>query len=275
MKTQSSEGSSSPHAISAVQELLNVALPIAEDSFVGGPSPPRGALPPNSSTQPPFYLPTAHLGGPLAPLQASPAIARTRSNPQVSGVQSDLPTVSGTSFVADTELPHWPVFADPGVQGLLSHCKYCLLGQEFRPVLQNLPGYTDKIHNSGHSPTFQACHPQYMISLLAGRPFADHYPLFVDIESPEQHDDDPTTSGFAENELYQLAQRSPMVAHALLMASASHLRSTEGDPAVADRQVIFHKDHALQLLKEAIKDLPAENYLETLATIAILASHEV
>ena len=113
-----------------------------------------------------------------------------------------------------------------------------------------------------------------MISLLAGRPFAENYLFHIDIDSAEQHDDG-RTNRFADNQLYQLAQHSPSVAHALLMVSASHLATIEGVHASSDRRVIYHKDRALQFLADGIQNLPAKNFLEILATIAILASHEV
>lgn len=115
-----------------------------------------------------------------------------------------------------------------------------------------------------------------MISLLAGRPDAEQYPFFVDIDSVADLQQDYGAQSAAPREFYRLAEGSSMLAHALLMVSASQLAILEPVDAIQrTRQAIDHKSKALQLLNEAIKDVPADNYVETLATIAVLASHEV
>jgi len=115
-----------------------------------------------------------------------------------------------------------------------------------------------------------------MISLLANRPSAENYPFFIDIDSAEDLNQDYGAKNAVPNQFYQLAEGSSMLTHALLMVSASHLATLGNENATTKtRQAIGHKSKALELLNEAIKGLPAHNYLETLATVAILASHEV
>jgi hypothetical protein len=115
-----------------------------------------------------------------------------------------------------------------------------------------------------------------MTSLLANRPSAENYPFFVDIDSAEDLNEDYGAGSAVQSEFYRLAENSSMLAHALLMVSASHLAILEvEDAATRTRQAIDHKSKALELLNETIKGLPTNNYLETLATIAVLASHEV
>ena len=112
-----------------------------------------------------------------------------------------------------------------------------------------------------------------MISLLANRPSAENYPFSIDIDSAEDLNQDYGAKNAVQNQFYRLAESSSMLTHAFLMVSASHLATLGNENAT--RQAIGHKSKALELLNEAIKGLPAHNYLETLATVAILASHEV
>ena len=115
-----------------------------------------------------------------------------------------------------------------------------------------------------------------MISLLANRPSAENYPFFIDIDSVGDLNQDYGAKNVGQNQFYRLAESSSMVTHALLMVSASHLATLDNENATTKtRQAINHKSKALELLNEAIKGLPTHNYLETLATVAILASHEV
>jgi hypothetical protein len=115
-----------------------------------------------------------------------------------------------------------------------------------------------------------------MISLLANRPSAENYPFFIDVDSAEDLNQNCRAKNVAQNQFYRLAESSSMLTHAFLMVSASHLATLENENATTrTRQAMDHKSKALELLNEAIKGLPAHNYLETLATVAILASHEV
>jgi hypothetical protein len=115
-----------------------------------------------------------------------------------------------------------------------------------------------------------------MVSLLANRPSAKNYPFFIDIDCIEDRIQDDGAQDAEQNEFYRLAEASSMLSHALLMVSASHLAVIEPeDVALRTRQAIDHKSKALQLLNEAIKGLPADHCVEVLATIAVLASHEV
>jgi hypothetical protein len=115
-----------------------------------------------------------------------------------------------------------------------------------------------------------------MISLLANRPSAENYPFFIDIDSAKDFNQSYRAKNVVQNQFYRLAESSSMLTHAFLMVSASHLTTFENENATTkSRQAIDHKSKALELLNEAIKGLPARNYLETLATVAILASHEV
>ena len=79
----------------------------------------------------------------------------------------------------------------------------------------------------------------------------------------------------ANNLLYQLAETSPSLRHAILMVGASHLSIDQGRDGTSDHQIVHHKDFALRTLNEAVENLSDANYLECLATIAVLASHEV
>ena len=114
-----------------------------------------------------------------------------------------------------------------------------------------------------------------MISLLASRPSAERYPFYIDIESTEKPGAEHEAGTSPQNKLYQLAEISPLLAHALLMVSASHVALQHGNDVSNDQGAIHHKGLVLQLLNEAIKELQTANRLETLASIAILASFEV
>jgi hypothetical protein len=111
-----------------------------------------------------------------------------------------------------------------------------------------------------------------MISLLAKRLEADRYPLMVDIDSSA---DVPGPANVEQNLLYRLAEGSASLAHAIMMVSASDLALRQVNKATSARLVIYHKSRALALLNEAIRDIQSSGSLETLATAAILACHEV
>lgn len=111
-----------------------------------------------------------------------------------------------------------------------------------------------------------------MLSLLAKRPGADHYPLMVDIDSSIDLSG-PDNPG--QNLLYRLAESSASLAHAIMMVSASDLALRQVNKATSERLVIYHKSRALSLLNEAIRDVQSSGSLETLATAAVLACHEV
>lgn len=263
-----------PSSGSNVQGVLSAALPLTVQPLRDYSTLQR-ALAPDSSTQ---------------PLRSDKAIDRTgndynqtRPDAQRSESASHHPTVhpipiasNRTDSIVDVERANWLIPADLQVQELLNHCKHCLQCHFFADSYVRVSDRLLTLLSClGHSPAFRACHPQYMISLIANRPSAEHYPFFADIESNHRFELTHGTEAIEHNELYQLAQRSPPLAHALLMISSSHLASTEADHTSQDGGANFHKDRALQLLNEDIKTLPTENYLETLATIAVLASHEV
>jgi hypothetical protein len=274
-KAPSSPGSAqgsigSSNTVSEVQELLNAAIPTAEDAGMTDWSFERGTLGPDS--------PTRHnLSDP--PTQVAPAATR-RPRPSLQGPKSDphppaarlLPgAVSRTSNLTGVKSVHWPIPNEAHVQGLVNHCKT-------GSATSNSPRarHSNVLLCLGHSPLFRACHPLYMISLLANRPLAINYPFFVDVDSVADLNIDYGASHELRSEFHLLAEGSAMLAHALLMVSASHLAIIEPeDAATRNRQAINHKSSALQLLNVAIKDLPGKAYLETLATIAVLASHEV
>lgn len=111
-----------------------------------------------------------------------------------------------------------------------------------------------------------------MISLLAKRIGADRYPLMVDIDSST---DVPGPVNVEQNLLYRLAEGSASLAHAIMMVSASDLALRQVNKSTSERLVIYHKSKALALLNEAIQDVQSSCSLETLATAAVLASHEV
>src|SRR5271170_4606303 len=112
----------------------------------------------------------------------------------------------------------------------------------------------------GYSPAFRSSHPLYMISLIVQRPHASKYPLGVDIDSEDQMEQRASSSDRAQNLIFQLAQQSPALAHALLMISASDLAFRQINKATNDHQVILHKAKALFLLNEAIRELTGVNY---------------
>jgi hypothetical protein len=259
-------GNSSSNTISGVQELLNAAMPAAEPMTEWSPerrasgSPGRHDVPDSLAQVP--EAPTT---------RAKHGSQRTKAGPQPSAARLLPSAVSRASNLPGVEIPRWPVASDSHVQGLLNHCKSGPLHCSW-PAWRHL---NTPLH-LGHSPSFRACHPQYMISLLANRPSAENYPFFIDVDSVEDLDEGYGANNAVQSEFYRLAEGSSMLAHALLMVSASHLAILEiEDAATRTRRAIDHKSKALQLLNEAIKGLPAENYMETLATIAVLASHEV
>lgn len=264
--TQASSNNSK--TISGVQELLNVAMPTAE---------PRRDWSPEGGA-PGLDSPRRHdLSDPLTDVAKAPAtqarhgLQRRKPGPQLSAAGLLPSTASRASNLSNVKLPHWPVAPDAHVQGLMNHCKS-------RPLRCHSPSvrHSNTLLYPGHSFRFRACYPQYMVSLIANRPSADNYPLFVDIDSVDDLNQDYGAESVVQSEFYRLAEGSPMVAHVLLVVSASHLAILESENAAArTRQAIDHKSKALALLNEAIKGLPADNYLEALAAIAVLASHEV
>jgi hypothetical protein len=110
-----------------------------------------------------------------------------------------------------------------------------------------------------------------MISLLSARLDAEMYPFSIDIDSPAEFPDPDVSS----NALFQLAERSASLAHALLTVSASHLALRQIDKPRNDRLVLHHRSRALELLKNAIQHAGNAGSLEAMATAAVLASHDV
>jgi Fungal specific transcription factor domain len=261
-------GTSSSNTISGVQELLNAAMPTSEAAT--GWSPERGA----SGADAPSYH---DMPGPLVPgpgpttIRAGHGLQRRKSSRQPPPARLMPSTVSGASNLPGVEALPWPVEPGAHVQGLINHCEASLVRYS-SPIVR----HSNMVLPLGHSPLFRACHPQYMISLLANRPSAEIYPFFIDIDCVEDRVPEYGVQSAEQSEFYRLAEASPMLAHALLMASASHLALIEPeDASLRTRQAIDHKSKALQLLNEAIKGLPADKYVQILATIAVLASHEV
>jgi hypothetical protein len=259
-------GNNSSNTISGVQELLNAAMPTAEAGTDW--SPERGASCLGCTSR-------LDVPGPLAQVAEAPTTpARHGLQCRMSGPHTPLARLRPSTLNRTSNLPnvpHWPVASDAHVQGLLNHCKDSP-SRCCSPIVRHL----NALLHLGHSLLFRACHPQYMTSLLANRPSAENYPFFVDIDSAEDLNEDYGAGSAVQSEFYRLAENSSMLAHALLMVSASHLAILEvEDAATRTRQAIDHKSKALELLNETIKGLPTNNYLETLATIAVLASHEV
>jgi hypothetical protein len=114
-----------------------------------------------------------------------------------------------------------------------------------------------------------------MISIISNRPSAETFPFFVDIDSHFAGQSGPGAEQFTSNPLYQLAERSPSLAHALLMVCASQIAIRNGQDICRDAATIYHKDCALQLLNGSTNALPAQSWREVLATIAVFASYEV
>lgn len=111
-----------------------------------------------------------------------------------------------------------------------------------------------------------------MISLLAKRLGADRYPLTIDIDSSAGISGPVNVE---QNLLYRLAEGSASLAHAIMMVSASDLALRQVNKATSERLVIYHKSRALALLNESIRVVQSSGSLETLATAAVLACHEV
>jgi hypothetical protein len=152
---------------------------------------------------------------------------------------------------------------DPRDEVLKTHCNIDLqLGFNLSLIL----------NSTGLSPGFRASNPLYMISLLAKRLGADQYPLMIDIDSSATVSD---PFNVEQNLLYRLAEGSASLAHAILMVSASDLALRQVNKATSERLVIYHKSRALALLNEAIQSFQSSGSLETLATAAVLACHEV
>jgi hypothetical protein len=115
-----------------------------------------------------------------------------------------------------------------------------------------------------------------MVSFLANRVSAENYPFFIDIDCAEDRTHGYGAHNAEQSEFNRLAEASSMLSHALLMVSASHLAIIEPEhTALRTRQAIDHTSKAIQLLNGAIESLPADKYVEILATVAVLASHEV
>jgi hypothetical protein len=262
-------GSNTSNAISDVQELLNAAMPTPQDAAIidwrleqsasGLDSPAHDEVPGPDPSAPVAEAPTN---------SARSGLQRRESAAPLSAARLASSTVGSTSNSSGVRIPPWPV---AHVQGLVNHCKT-------GPLCYSSPNFSQlnaRLH-IGHSLVFRACHPLYMISLLANRPSAENYPFFVDIDSGEDFNEHDKPKNGVQNQFYRLAESSSMLTHALLMVSASHLATLENEHATTNtRQAINHKSKALESLNEAIEGLPTHNYLETLATVAILASHEV
>lgn len=127
----------------------------------------------------------------------------------------------------------------------------------------------------GYSPAFRASNPLYMISLLTQRPSAFKHPLSIDIDSDDTAEGNASLPNRPPNPLFELAQHSPVLAHALLMVSASDLALRQVNKVANDHRVIHHKAKALSLLNETIRDVADVKYQVVLSTIAVLACHEV
>ena len=165
-----------------------------------------------------------------------------------------------TSRTPRVQRTTWPVVSEPESEALKSHC------MDTAASKNSLPN-----HIAGFSPAFRANFPLYMISLLASRPDAELYPFSIDIDSPAEFPDPDVDN----NKLFQLADGSACLAHALLTVSASHLALRQINKARNERQLLYHKSRALELLKEAIEDADISDGLEATITAAVLASHEV
>jgi hypothetical protein len=265
-------GSNASNTVFGVQELLNAAMPTPGGATTIDWSPERSALGLGSPGRHEAPGPDPLAQAAEAPTTSvRPGLQRRKSTAQSPPARLLSNTVSSTSNSPGVVIAQWPVASDAHVQGLVNHCKIGLLCCS-SPVFSQL----NACLHIGHSLLFRACHPLYMISLLANRPSAENYPFFIDIDSVEDLDQDYGAKNAVQNQLYRLAERSSMLTHALLMVSASHLATFKSENATTKtRQAIDHKSKALELLNEAIKGLPAHNYSETLATVAILASHEV
>jgi hypothetical protein len=259
-------GSNTSNTISAVQELLNAAMPTPGDATMIDWSPGWGASgldsPGRHEAPDPDQVAQAPTTGARSGLQ------RRKPTAQPSAARLLSSRASSASNSPGVVIAQWPVASDAHVQGLVNHCKIGSLS--YSPSVFSQPNACLHI---GHSPLFRACHPLYMTSLLANRPSAENYPFSIDIDSAEDLNQDYGAKDAVQNQFYRLAESSSMLTHAFLMVSASHLAALGNENAT--RQAIGHKSKALELLNEATKGLPAQNYLETLATVAILASYEV
>ena len=266
-------GTSTSNTVSGVQELLNAAMPTAEDASMvdwslEGAAPGLDKPSRHNPSDPPTQVAPE---SPTTGRSGHSSRPRSKPGPHLPAAPSLPITFSSSSNLPGVELPRWPIAPETHVQDLVDHCKTGSLPSR-APIVR----HSDLLLHLGHSLLFRACHPQYMISLLANRPSAENYPFFVDVDSAEDVNPDHGAKHAEDSEFYRLAEGSSMLAHALLMVSASHLALVEPeDAATRTRQAINHKSKALQLLNEATKGLPGNNYLETLATIAVLASHEV
>ena len=114
-----------------------------------------------------------------------------------------------------------------------------------------------------------------MISVLVQRPAASDFPFSLDLDSEESGQHSRSTRNRRQNEIYQLAEQFPALAHAICMIAASDLALRQINKPFNDHQVIYHRSKALLLLNRAIANLQESQWPATLATIAVLASHEV
>ena len=87
--------------------------------------------------------------------------------------------------------------------------------------------------------------------------------------------DPPVNNKRLKRRIFQLAEQFPALSHALCMIAASDLALRQVNKALNDHQVIYHRSKALLLLNQAIETLTQPLWPATVATIAVLASHEV
>src|SRR2546423_3171172 len=184
-------GISNSNTISGVQELLNAAMPTAEGTRIIDWSLERGAPGLDSASRHDVLDPPTRVA--TAPSRrAGHSVQRRKSGTQLPAMRLSRNTVSRAS-----KLPRWPVAPEAHVQGLLNHCKIGPL-----PCPPPVFCHTNAQLHLGYSVLFRACHPQYMISLLANRPSAETYPFYVDIDSVEDLDLDYGVNNAVQSELY-------------------------------------------------------------------------
>ena len=192
-------------------------------------------------------------------------MSKTRSKRQPASntsVSSSRPTSSSGSV-----RPRWSDELERSASELISHCK-----SSYHSGMVSL---TWLIPASGYSASFGSTNPLYMISIIVQKPGSAAFPFSIDVDREYDGSYTPDFEQRESNQILRLAEHFPALGHALCMIAASDLALRQIKKPINDHQVIYHRSRALLLLNTAIAEFEPSAWLHILATIAVLASHEV
>ena len=211
--------------------------------------------------------------GSRAPKTASdssppPTMSRNRSKRKsVQSVSNVSVSSSRPTSSSGPVRPRWSVELEQSASELISHCK--------SPSLSVIISSTLLIPGSGYSASFGSTNPLYMISIIVQRPGSAAFPFAIDVDRERGGLNTPETEQRESNQILRIAEKFPALGHALCMIAASDLALRQIKKPINDHQVIYHRSRALLLLNKAIAEFEPSAWLCILATIAVLASHEV